>query len=163
METSNQQHQLLLQRQKVKKSRFYIDNEFLERGYAAKFRKLHLLDIYCALARRANYKTQRCFPSYEDIMELTGLKNKNAVAVALRKLEELNIIFVYHSKGRRSNQYILQDVEVWLKPDGSTYETVIQYQTNRKVDRIWYRKRLHRWYENSYKKIIKRVICMCGN
>ena len=125
-----------LARRTGKKTRFFIDNELLMLGYAAKYRKMSLIDVYCVLARHANAKSQMCFPSYETIMHLSGVKNRNAVVKALKKLEELNIVRIFHSKGRHSNKYLLQDVSVWKKEEGITSDTVKPYQTYHGIDRF---------------------------
>ena len=125
-----------LARKKQKKTRFYIDNEFLAWGYAAAYRKSSLIDVYCVLAKYANYSSQLCFPSYETIIRETGLKNRNAVKKALDKLEELKIVRIFHSKGRGSNKYILQDVSLWVKERGITGDTVERYQSHHGVHRI---------------------------
>ena len=96
-----------LARREKKRTRFYIDNEFLARGYAAKYRKISLIDIYCVLAKYANYTTQMCYPSIQTLIRESGVKNRNTVMKALKKLEELKIIKIFHSKGRWNNKYRL--------------------------------------------------------
>lgn len=125
-----------LARREKKRTRFFVDNEFLERGYAAKYRKISLIDIYCVLAKHANYKSQLCFPSIKKLIEQSGVKNRNTVLAALKKLEELNIIKVFHSKGRWANKYLMQDPTVWLKEDGITDGTVEPYQGHHGIHRI---------------------------
>lgn len=110
-------------RRKDKETRFWLDNEYLERGYAAIFPTTVTL-VYCALARRANASTQFCFPSAEGITELTGIKNRRTIFDALRILEAFNFIAVIHSKGLRPNQYQLQDVSVWEPPNSDKVEMV---------------------------------------
>lgn len=127
-----EKHSFLLREHK--KTRFFIDNEFFKWGYAAKYRKLSLIDVYCILAKHANHKSQMCFPSYETIMKESGIKNKNSLAKALQKLEELNIVRVLHSTGKHSNKYLLQDVSVWVRENGITDNTVQRYQKYHGVD-----------------------------
>ncbi len=136
MEILNQTKRPTLARKRGKKTRLYIDNEFLAEGYAAKNRKLSLVDVYAVLCKYANAKKQTCFPSIETIMRESGLKNRNAVVKALKKLEELNIINVWHSLGRSPNHYFLNDTSVWLKEDGTTRDTVEQYQKHHGTIRI---------------------------
>ena len=45
-------------RMKKKNTRFFIDNEFFAKGYAAKLKSKRVLDVYCVLAKYANAKTQ---------------------------------------------------------------------------------------------------------
>lgn len=125
-----------LARRHKKKTRLFIDNEFFACGYAAKYRKLSLVDVYCVLAKYANYKSQMCYPSYETIMRESGLKNRNSVVKSLKKLEELNIVRIFHSKGRGSNKYFLQDASVWVKEKSITGDTVQPYQTHHGIYRI---------------------------
>ena len=119
-----------------KKTRLFIDNEFFALGYAAKYRKLSLIDVYCVLAKYARYSSQVCFPSYETIMRESGIKNRNSIANALKKLEELKIIRVLHSKGKWTNKYLLQDTSAWVKEKGITGNTVERYQTHYGIDRF---------------------------
>ncbi len=124
----------MVARPKIRKKRFYIDNEFLANGYASYFRKLSLLDVYCVLAKYANHQSQICFPSIDTIIQESGVKNRNTVVKAINKLEELNLIRVFRSKGRSSNRYFLLDNMVWLKFNSDTGDTVKPYQTNRVVN-----------------------------
>lgn len=125
-----------LARRHKKKTRLFIDNEFFSKGYAAQYRKLSLIDVYCVLAKHANYQSQLCFPSYEKIMRESGLKNRNAIAKAINKLEELNIIQVFRSKGRGANKYLLQDTSVWIGEKGITGDTVEPYQRHHGIYRF---------------------------
>lgn len=120
-------------RRKNKKTRLYIDKEFISSGYASEYRKFSLIDIYTSLAYYANYESQKCFPSIETIMHNTGLKNRNKVIKGIKKLEELNIIFVTRSKGKKSNEYMLLDPSCWKKINSITGDTVQQYQKQRNV------------------------------
>lgn len=112
-----------LRRPKGKQTRYFVDNEFLEGGYAARFRKYHILPVYAVLCRHAKADAQTCFPSYKQVMKLTGLTNRNRVSLALRILEALNIIFIEHSAGRQSNRYLLLRTELWKSPDSITVDT----------------------------------------
>ena len=118
-----------------KRTRFYIDNEFLMWGYAAKYRKMSLIDVYCVLAKYANAKSQKCLPSLQTIIRESGIKNRNTVVKALKKLEELDIVKILHSKGRLPNLYLLQDTSIWAR-EGITDDTVQRYQTHYGVDRF---------------------------
>jgi len=120
-------------RRKDKKTRYYIDNEFLADGYAAVFRKISLIDIYSVLAKYANYRKQECFPSIQTIIRESGVKNRNTVMKAIKKLEELKIIKVFSSKGRKSNRYVLLDTDIWVRIDRITGDMVQQYQSKNKV------------------------------
>ncbi len=117
-----------LKRRKDKKTRFYIDTEFIINGYASKYRNISLIDIYSVLAMHANYKTQICFPSIAKIIEESGVKNRNTIFKALKKLEELNMIKIFSTKGRNANRYILLDSKLWRRLNDITGNTVEQYQ-----------------------------------
>ena len=99
-------------RRRDKKTRLFIDNEYLERGYA-KALLPSTLAVYVVLARYANARTQTCFPSIPTIMREGGIGNRNTVIAAIKRLEDHNIIVVEHSNGRRSNLYILIDTQHW--------------------------------------------------
>ena len=64
-------------RDRNKKSRFYIDNEFYSLGYAAAVN--HLASVYSVLCKYANAETQRCWPSIDTILKETGLTNRRVV------------------------------------------------------------------------------------
>ena len=55
-------------------TRLVIDNEYLEKGFMAIFPKTVSL-VYSVLAKYANYRSQRCFPSIATIMKDSGIKN----------------------------------------------------------------------------------------
>lgn len=107
-----------------KKTRFFIDNEYLEKGYAKKF-STATFAVYAVLARHANARAQTCFPSIPTIMQKGGIGNRNTVVAALKQLEEYNIIAVDHSKGRQSNFYTLLDVQHWRALNSITSDTVL--------------------------------------
>lgn len=120
-------------RQKLKKTRLFIDNEYIERGYLAKLPK-SASSVYLVLAKYANADTQTCFPGVETIRKEAGI-NKNYTVRAIRILEALNIITAKRIK-RKSSHYTLVDSEFW-KPVSSinvdTYKVVskrssVEYQ-----------------------------------
>jgi DNA-binding transcriptional regulator GbsR (MarR family) len=113
----------LVKRLNKKQTRLYIDNEYLERGYAALFPSNTAL-VYLALARYANYQTQQCYPSITEIMRSTGLKNRNTVVKAIKILEAYRIIGVSHGKGKRSNNYLLLDTSQWRTPNSINFDTI---------------------------------------
>lgn len=94
-----------------KKTRYYIDNELLE--LCGDILKPHGIAIYNVLAKHANSKTQRCFPSYETIMKQSGVGRRNTVTKYLNLLEEHNLIAIERSVGKKPNLYFLIDVSAW--------------------------------------------------
>ncbi len=79
----------------------WINKLVLEHPYIANSAKL----VYSALAYFANNNTQEAFPSFETIMQLTGLKRR-VITTAIKQLEEYYFIQVERDKGK-VNQYIL--------------------------------------------------------
>lgn len=113
-------------RPSVKQTRFYLDNEYLEKGYAALFPH-SVTTVYCALARRAKHETQICFPSANDIMKLGGITNRSTVFEALRILETYDIVaIIRRSKGRVPNVYALLEPSHWKNTNSINFETVMQ-------------------------------------
>ena len=102
-----------------KKTRFFIDNEYLGWGYAKNLSK-HATLAYIALARHANAKTQACFPSMETIVREVGICNKRYVSRGIKELEKYNIIFVDRPTKRGVNVYHLLDTERWKRLPGIT-------------------------------------------
>lgn len=111
-------------RPKIKKNRFYIDNEFLEKGYVSRFKRFPILQVYSVLCKYANARTQKCWPGYSTLMKETGIKNRNTISAMLMLLEKLNIVRINRSKGRTSNQYWMIDCRYWEKPNSITTDTV---------------------------------------
>lgn len=109
----------------IKKTRLFVDNEYLEEEYAAAFPH-SVTTVYCVLARHANYKNQTCFPSVKKIMELSGIKNRRTAFAAIRILEAFSIIAVIHSNGRTSNRYALLDPSVWKPVNSIKIKTVMK-------------------------------------
>jgi hypothetical protein len=114
-------------RRREKKTRFYIDNEYLDKGYAKAF-STSISMVYAVLARHANARNQTCFPSIETIMRKGGIGNRNTVVAAIKKLEEYNFIVVDHSKGRRSNLYVLLDSQHWKSINDINFDMVAKEQ-----------------------------------
>ena len=114
----------LRRRPSVRRARLVIDNEYLEKGYAALFPNSTTL-IYCVLARRAHHTKQTCYPSAEDIIRLCGIKNRQTIFDAFKILEAFGLIAIRHSKGRVSNFYVLLDVSEWKDPNSIKIETVL--------------------------------------
>jgi len=110
----------------VKQTRFYLDNEYIEKGYAAIFPD-STTAVYCILAKFAHHKKQICFPAAKTIMELGGITNRSTVFKALKILESYNIIAIIHrSKGRVPNVYALLETSRWISINSLPFETVIQ-------------------------------------
>lgn len=104
----------LIARKKKRKKRFYIDNELLEE-YANVLNKPGMM-IYSVLSKYAHSEKQTSFPSYQTIMDESGVGNRNTVSKYLGLLEKLNIIHIKRREGN-SNFYTLIDVEYWKDPD----------------------------------------------
>lgn len=99
-------------RPRIKKTRYWIDNEFIEQEYMA---KLHasVTKVYAVLARHANARTQVCFPSLATIGKESGITSRSTVIGAIRTLERYAIIDVIRSP-HKSNRYFLRDCRTWL-------------------------------------------------
>jgi len=115
-----------------KNTRWFVDNEYYERGYAAIFPKSVLL-VYGVLAKYANQRTQTCFPSINTIMREGGIKNRNTAVNALKILEAYNIILTEHSKGWYPNHYALLKPEVWKPINSISIDTIIKTKKTRKT------------------------------
>lgn len=113
-------------REKSKRTRYFIDNEYFGCGYGAYFSK-NTTVIYNVLAKYANYETQMCFPSLEKIIEETGIKNRNTVIDSINELCEYNIIIKFKSDKRDSNRYVLIRPEAW-KLLAVSNSNAIEYQ-----------------------------------
>lgn len=108
-----------------KKSRYFIDNEFLKDDYVNIHR--YALNVYSVLSMHANHKSQTCFPSIKTITRESSVKNRNTVLKVIKILESYNIISVTRSSGRKPNIYTLIDSKLWIKRDGIpklTHKTV---------------------------------------
>jgi len=69
---------------------------------------LAVIPVYLALLYHAD-NHGRCFPGYERIIELSGVKSQTTVAKALQILEREGLILVQHTRGKGgSNRYVLQ-------------------------------------------------------
>jgi hypothetical protein len=99
-------------RPRIKKTRYWIDNEFIEQEYMA---KLHasVTKVYAVLARHANARTQVCFPSLATIGEESGITSRSTIIEAIRTLERYAIIDVIRAP-HKSNRYLLRDCRTWL-------------------------------------------------
>jgi hypothetical protein len=99
-------------RPRIKKTRYWIDNEFIEQEYMA---KLHasVTKVYAVLARHANARTQVCFPSLATIGEESGITSRSTIIEAIRTLEQYAIVDVIRSP-HKSNHYLLRDCRTWL-------------------------------------------------
>lgn len=107
-----------------KKTRFYIDNEYFAKGYGELFHRSRVFDVYGVLAKYANHRTQVCWPGIKTIMKEAGIRNRNTVVKALNLLESYRIIFISHSRGKRTNQYTLLDSRLWKPANSITSDTV---------------------------------------
>ncbi len=112
-ELKNQIDRSLL-RGKRKPTRFFVENEFVEHGYMEKLPKLCTL-VYCAILKHGNTQTQVAWPSLTTIQDLTGEKNRNYVANAVRLLVECSILGVVQTKSgfKTLNLYYFKSVDFW--------------------------------------------------
>jgi hypothetical protein len=62
--------------------------------------------VLVVLAHHRNGITGECYPSYERLVEMTGL-SRDCVRRSLRHLETLGLILTTHGSGRTSNNYVL--------------------------------------------------------
>ncbi len=101
-------------RGKRKPTRFFIENEFVSEGYMAKLPKICTL-VYCAILKHGNTQTQVAWPNLDTIQELTGEKNRNYVANAVRLLVECGILGVVQTKSgfKTLNLYYFKSVNFW--------------------------------------------------
>lgn len=123
----------VLLRKTKKKTRSFIDNEYIKGGYMAHFRKYVTL-VYVVLTKYSNYKTQSCFPSYTIIMKDTGIKNRNYISKSIKILESYNIIEIRHGTHKRSNLYYLIDPSCWTKISSINTDTTNQEETVSTLD-----------------------------
>ena len=107
----------------LKKTRWFVDNEWYGEGFAAAFPK-SVSVVYGVLAKYANARTQECWPAAKLIMHESGIRNRNVLFAALKLLEDHNVIAVIRSKGRRPNTYALLDCRAWRKPNRTGNRTV---------------------------------------
>ncbi|MEK7144752.1 MAG: hypothetical protein AAB794_02765 [Patescibacteria group bacterium] len=125
-------------RDQKKRTRLYIDNEFLEKGYAAMSHNASLM--YVCLTKYANAEKQTCYPGYELVMKETGIKNRNTLAQTINVLEYLRLIGVKRGWRGRSNRYYLLHHSQWRALTSITSDTARavskmgtkEYQTRRK-------------------------------
>ena len=99
-------------RPRIKKTRYWIDNEFIEQEYMA---KLHasVTKVYAVLARHANARTQECYPSLATISRKSGIVSRSTVISAIRMLECYALIDVIRTP-HKPNHYLLRDCRTWL-------------------------------------------------
>lgn len=105
-------------RDKRKKGWFYMDNDYLNDGYAKHFGAVGT-SIYVSLCRHADNETQKCFPSIALISEELSISRPTVIKY-LRLFVKYHLIAV--SKNRRNknqqwqnNEYILLDKSEWVK------------------------------------------------
>lgn len=101
-------------RGKRKPTRFFMENEFVSEGYMEKLPKLCTL-VYCAILKHGNTETQVAWPSLTTIQDLTGEKNRNYVANAVRLLVECSILGMVQAKTgfKTLNLYYFKSVDFW--------------------------------------------------
>ena len=108
----------------LKKTRLYLDKEYIMKKYCAVFPH-SVTSVYSVLAMFANHEKQVCFPSAETIMEYCGITNRRTLFEAIKILEAYNIVSIVHnSKGKITNVYALLDVSVWKEANSGNFVTV---------------------------------------
>ncbi|MCE9585055.1 helix-turn-helix domain-containing protein [Candidatus Nomurabacteria bacterium] len=117
-------------RPSLKKTRFWVDNEIIEK-YGPKLKSSGIA-IYCTLARHANSKTQSCFPSYPTIMKFSGIGKRNTVSKYIKIIEELGLILVLRNKKRQPNIYFLMDPLNTKKDSIQMYTVKKEYSYDQK-------------------------------
>lgn len=126
MEIRNQNLEI---RGRGKKTRFYVDNEILE--VYGPILKPHGIALYVALAKHANSKTQKCFPSYETIMKCSGIGRRNTVREKLNLLKSLGLIAIKPSIGKNPNQYKLLHIgPKEYNRSGNVHQPYLNRQSN---------------------------------
>lgn len=122
---------------KDKATRFFIDNEYIEKGYMATL-PFVTTAVYMTILKYSNTKTQAAFPGITTICRLSGIKNRNYVIASINILTDLNIIQTIRSKGgvNNSNLYAFVNSDFWNGID-SYYKgkrlKIKQYQTTKKA------------------------------
>ena len=122
-------------RKKDKETRFFVDNEYIEKGYMATLPHPTTV-VYMAIIKHCNTKTQVAFPGLKTLQKLTGIKNKNSLISSISLLEDLNILVVIRTKGgvNNSNTYGFVNCDYW-KGINPLYRTqkfrIKQYQKNK--------------------------------
>lgn len=124
-------------RSKNKPTRFFVDNEYVNKGYLALLPPQATL-AYFALLMHCGTKTMISYPGLDRLQKLTGIKNRNYLIDAMRILEELNIIQVDRTSGgkRNPNIYLFIDSDLWLGIDQTDRQgrlTIQQYQKTYKT------------------------------
>jgi hypothetical protein len=122
-------------RKKDKATRFFVDNEYVEKGYLAALPH-QTTSVYIALIKHCNTKTQSAFPALKTLQKLAGIKNRNSLISSISLLEDLNIIQVVRTKGGVNcpNHYGFVNSNYWVEinPYYRKHKFRIkQYQKNR--------------------------------
>lgn len=102
-------------RSKRKERRYYIDNEFILMGYAARVGPYAGM-VYNVLCCRADNFTQTSYPGKQSIADDCGISLEECKR-AIKTLEQYHLVHVLRErkgKGWKSNTYTLLDVSEWL-------------------------------------------------
>src|SRR3989344_2286545 len=119
-----------------KKTRFYIDNEFLKLGYAAAVR--HLFSVYGVLCKYANAETKKCWPALDTIMKESGITNRRTTLGIINALEYFMMIGIKHDKELNRNTYYILAHSRWRELSSGTRATA---QAVAKMSRSQYQNR----------------------
>ncbi len=114
----------LARRAPGKPTRFYVDNEFTDLGYARLLGKY--ANVYLALLRHANAKEQFCFLRYETIMTKSGVRNRNTLSRIVRAMEFLQLIEVERGGRGKANNYFITDCSQWKSLSSITIDTTLK-------------------------------------
>ena len=110
-----------LVREKGKRTRFYLDNEFLKLGYAAAVR--HLLPVYGVMCKYAHAETQKCWPALDTIMKEGGVSNRRTVLGVINALEYFRMIGTKYDKDLNRNTYYILTQSRWRELTSGTRAT----------------------------------------
>lgn len=129
-------------REKNKPTRFFVDNEYVDKGFLAAFPH-QVTSVYMALLKHCNTKTQTAYPGLKTLQRLTGIKNRNSLITSISMLEEYNILTIVRSKGgtNNPNMYGFVSSHEWSEIDPinkSKKLTIKQYQ------------KMHQWVPTKY-------------
>ncbi len=93
-----------------KKRKFFIDDFYLDGGYAKKC-GVYATGIYLSLCRHAD-KEQRCYPSHKKMAEELDISQRQ-VGRAIKILERWNIVRKIRTGKKLNNRYLLLDESEW--------------------------------------------------
>lgn len=108
-------------RPKGKKTRYFIDNEFIDNRYLTELPKC-APSVYSVIARHAYANDQVGYISISTIAKEAGV-NRNYAEWGVRILESLRLIEIIRQKNE-VNLYIMLDSNVWRPPKSINFDTL---------------------------------------